>query len=162
MTNKNDIEKLFKAHYQQMYRLAKALLHRDDLARDIVHDVFEALLHSNKGIPVSPAYLLSAVRNRALNSIRDKGIHERIMNLYFSEMDEYQTEEWPDDETIARIYRIINTELPPQCFRVMQLRFVDGLKFSQVATTLGISENAVYKHVRQALMTIRKNLNQNG
>lgn len=44
MTNRNDIEQLFKAHYAEMRRLAVALLHDDDLSRDIVHDVFATLL----------------------------------------------------------------------------------------------------------------------
>lgn len=162
MMNRNDIETLFKAHYQQMYRLAKALLHDDDSARDIVHDVFESLLYSKSSAPVSPYYLLSSVRNRSLNLIRDKGIHDRILNLYFSEMKEYDTENWPDDETVARIYQIIKGDLTPQCRRVMELRFIDGLNFSKVAEALGVSENAVYKHVRQALVIIRKKLNQNG
>lgn len=162
MTNKNNIEKLFKAHYQQMHRLAKALLHDDDSARDIVHDVFESLLYSKNDTKVSPSYLLSSVRNRALNMIRDKGIHDRILNLYFCEIEEYDTENWPDDETIAEIYQIIKEELTPQCRRIVELRFIEGLKFSAVAETLGLSENAVYKQVRQALVIIRKNLNQNG
>ena len=162
MTNGNNIEKLFKAHYQQMYRLAKVLLHDDDSARDIVHDVFESLLYSKNDTKASPSYLLSSVRNRSLNMIRDKGIHDRILNLYFCEIDEYDTENWPDDETIAEIYQIIKEKLTPQCRLIMELRFIEGLKFSLVAETLGISENAVYKQVRQALVIIRKNLNQNG
>ncbi len=162
MTNGNNIEKLFKAHYQQMYRVAKALLHDDDSARDIVHDVFESLLYSTIDNRVSLSYLLSSVRNRSLNMIRDKGIHERILNLYFCEIDEYDTEDWPDDETIAAIYQIIKDELTPQCRRILELRFISGLKFTEIAERLELSENAVYKHVRQALVIIRKNLNQNG
>lgn len=162
MTNINDIEKLFKAHYQQMYLLAKALLHDDDSARDIVHDVFESLLSSKHDAKYSLTYLLSSVRNRSLNRIRDKSIHERILNLYFSEIDEYGTEDWPDDETIAEIYQIIKKGLTPQCHRIMELRFIEGLTFSKVAETLAISENAVYKQVRQALVIIRKDLKLNG
>lgn len=162
MTNRTDIERLFKAHYQQMYRLAKALLHDDDLSRDIVHDVFEALLYSTDRSDVTPAYLLSSVRNRALNKIRDEAIHERIKHLYFIEIADYEAEEWPDEETITRIYQIIKENLTPQCRRVMELRFMDGLVFSQVAKTLGVSETAVYKQVRQALVIIRKHLHHNG
>lgn len=162
MVNKNDIEKLFKAHYQQMYRLAKVLLHDDDSARDIVHDVFESLLYSKNDNRVSLSYLLSSVRNRSLNMIRDKSIHDRVLNLYFCEIDEYDTEDWPDDETIAAIYQIIKDELTPQCRRIMELRFIRGLKFTNIAERLELSENAVYKQVRQALVIIRKNLNQNG
>ncbi len=145
-----------------MYRLAKVLLHDDDSARDIVHDVFESLLYSKNITATSAAYLLSAVRNRALNMIRDKGVHDRIVNLYFSDTDEYDAEDWPDDETVGRIYRVIKEELTPRCRRVMELRFVEGLAFSKVAGILGVSENAVYKQVRQALVLIRKNLNQYG
>ena len=162
MTNRNDIETLFKANYPQMRRLARALLHDDDSARDIVHDVFESLLNSKNQALFSTAYLLSSVRNRCLSQIRDKGIHDRILNLYFCEMEEYDAEKWPDDETIARIYQIIKSELTPQCRRIMELRFINGLSFANVAENLGISENAVYKHVRHALVIIRKKLNQNG
>ncbi|MBJ2187562.1 MAG: sigma-70 family RNA polymerase sigma factor [Muribaculaceae bacterium] len=145
-----------------MRRLARALLHDDDSARDIVHDVFESLLNSKNQALFSTAYLLSSVRNRCLSQIRDKGIHDRILNLYFCEMEEYDAEKWPDDETIARIYQIIKSELTPQCRRIMELRFINGLSFANVAENLGISETAVYKHVRQALVIIRKKLNQNG
>lgn len=72
-------------------------------------------------------------------------------------MDEYDTENWPDDETINRIYTIIGTELTDQCRKVMELRFVSGMTFSEVSEEIGISETAVYRHVRQALIIIRKN-----
>lgn len=44
----------------------------------------------------------------------------------------------------------------------MELRFEAGMSFSKIADVLGVSENAVYKHVRHALVIIRKNLNDNG
>ena len=46
-------------------------------------------------------YLLNAVRNRCLNHIRDCEIHQRIANRYFLDNEEYDSERWPDDETIA-------------------------------------------------------------
>ena len=48
MTTKDDIERLFRTHYAAMYRLSMMILRDDDVARDIVHDVFEALLVSGK------------------------------------------------------------------------------------------------------------------
>ena len=162
MTNRNDIEQLFKAHYAQMYRLAVALLHDDDLARDIVHDVFASLLDSSLDITVSGGYLIKAVRNRCLNYIRDCEIHQRIANRYFLENEEYESEDWPDDETIARIYSLIKSELSPQARRVSELRFSEGLPFSRIAASMGISETAVYRHLGHALKVIRKKLNENG
>ena len=161
MTDRKEIERLFKAHYPPLHRLALAMVHDDDSASDIVHDVFASLLSIHSRILPTPSYLIAAVRNRCLNHIRDLAIKDRVVNLYFCEIDEYDIEEFPDDETISRIYNIIKSELPPQCRKAMELRFYDGLTFSKVASVMGISENAVYKHVRQALVIIRNNLKEN-
>lgn len=162
MTNRNDIELLFKAHYARMYRSATALLHDGDLARDIVHDVFASLLDGNSAIPVDAGYLLRAVRNRCLNHIRDCGIHQRIAALYFLDTDGYDSDDWPDDETIARIYSLISNDISPQARRVIELRFSDGMPFARIAAVMGISETAVYRHLSNALKIIRKKLNENG
>ncbi len=145
-----------------MHRLAVALLHDDDLARDIVHDVFASLLDGSHDIPISSCYLLKAVRNRCLNYIRDCEIHQRIANRYFMENEEYDSEDWPDEETIARIYSLIKSEMSPQSRRVMELRFSQGLPFARIAASMGISETAVYRHMSHALIIIRKKLNENG
>ena len=162
MTNRNDIEQLFNAHYAQMYRLAKALLHDDDLARDIVHDVFASLLDGHTSLHVGGGYLLKAVRNRSLNHIRDCEIHQRIANLYFLDNVEYDSERWPDDETMARIYSLIHNDISAQAKRVIELRFSDGMPFARIAAVMGISETAVYRHLSNALKIIRKKLNENG
>ncbi len=145
-----------------MYRLAVALLHDDDLARDIVHDVFVPLLGGTSVTSVSGSYLLKAVRNRCLNYIRDCDIHKRIANRYFLDNEEYDTEEWPDEETISKIYSLIKSEISPQARRVMELRFSDGLPFARISTIMGISQTAVFRHLSHALTIIRHKINENG
>ena len=162
MMKRNDIEQLFKAHYPRMYRLAVALLHDDDLARDIVHDVFLSLLDGSFDINITEGYLLKAVRNRCLNHIRDCEIHHRIANLYFIDSDEYETENFPDECTMSRIHDLIKNDISSQARRVMELRFSDNLPFSRIASVMGISETAVYRHLSHALAIIRRKLNENG
>lgn len=162
MTNKDDIEQLFKAHYEQMCRLAVALLHDDDIARDIVQDVFASLIDIPLKLNVTEGYLLKAVRNRCLNYIRDCDIHQRIANRYFLDDEQYEAEEWPDEETIKGIYEIISSEISPQARRVINLRFNQGLPFAKISQTMAISETAVFRHLSHALKIIRKKLNQNG
>lgn len=162
MTNRNDIERLFKVHYAQMYRMAAALLHDDDLARDIVQDVFVRLLEFSPGVIVTGTYLVRAVRNRCLNHIRDCELHSRIAHDYLIDCEDYDAEEWPDEEVIGRINRLIGSSLSPQARRAMELRFGDGLSSSRTARIMGISENAVYRHLRNALSVIRQKLKDNG
>ncbi len=162
MTTRNYIEQLFKANYGRMHRLAMALLHDEDLAHDMVHEVFAALLDSSSSQPIGEAYLLRAIKNRCLTHIRDCGIHQRIENRYFVENKEYEDEDWPDEETIGRIHALINSDLTPQARRVMQLRFSEGMQFAKIATLMGISQAAVFRHLSNALKIIRLKLNQNG
>ncbi|MDE7464798.1 MAG: sigma-70 family RNA polymerase sigma factor [Muribaculaceae bacterium] len=162
MTKKNDIEQLFKIHYTQMFRLAVTLLHDDESARDIVHDVFASLLDGAPDFAIKGGYLMKAVRNRCLNYIRDCEIHQRIANRYFLENEEYELEDWPDEETISRIYSLIKNDISPQAQRIMDLRFSKGERFTRIAAAMGISETAVYRHLSHALTIIRKKLNGYG
>ncbi len=161
MTIKNGIEQLFKTHYMAMHRLAMLILRDEDTARDIVHDVFEAIL--NAGLTdVSDKYLLKAVRNRCLNHIKSLSVKERMKELYALDEKEIAEEEWPDDETIAMIHSTVANDLTNACRRVMEMRFTDGMSYKYIATSLGISEIAVYKHLRHAIDVLRQKLSQNG
>lgn len=162
MTDRNDIEWLFRSHYAQMYRLAVVLLHDYDLARDIVHDVFVSLLYGRREDLVSGGYLMRAVRNRCLNYIRDCESHQLIAHRYFYDKEEYDSEAWPDEETLALINNLISGEISQQARRIMELRFSEGMSFSHIAAEMGISETAVYRHLSHALKFIRKKLSENG
>ncbi|WP_438637928.1 RNA polymerase sigma factor [Muribaculum gordoncarteri] len=165
MTSRNDIERLFKAHYARMHRLAVALLHDEDLARDIVHDIFAALLGgemrvaalSDADINVAGGYLLKSVRNRCLNHIRDCEIHQRIANRYFLDNEDTIPRIGHDDETIARIYALIKSDISSQARKVMELRFPRECRLPEIAAAMGISETAVYRHLSHALTVIRQN-----
>lgn len=163
MTNKDDIEKLFRTHYETLHRLARILLHDSELAHDVVHDLFASLINSGEDCSgISVAYLLSSVRNRCLNQIRNRNARERIHSLYLFEQNEYDTDDWPDEETVATVRRIMDAGLTGRCRQVVDMRFTGGMSYGAIASMLGISEVAVYKHLRHAIETIRKNLKENG
>ena len=84
MTDQKKLEKLFRQHYRQMYRLATMLLHDDAESKDVVHDIFARLLDDLKELNEETAehYLLTSVRNRCLNVIRSRQIQERVEHLY--------------------------------------------------------------------------------
>lgn len=162
MKTLNNIEQLFKEHYPRMCRLATTLLHDDDMSRDIVHDVFVALLDSTYSHLISEAYLLKAVRNRCLNEIRNCDIRQRNIRGFFLENDEYDFEEWPDDDTLSLIREIVDNQLTSQQHQVIEMRFVHKKHFTDIAEVMNISETAVYGHMRRALISIHQKLNKNG
>ena len=161
MTTKDEIERLFRSYYATMYRLAMVILRNDDVARDIVHDVFEALLISGK-YDVSASYLLTAVRNRCLKYIRSLSAQDRMKEVYSINESEIENEEWPDDNTISLIQATVTKNLTDSCRRVVTLRFTEGMSYQEIADALGVSKVAVYKHLRHAIDVLREKLSQNG
>ncbi len=159
MTTKSDIEQLFRSNYTAMLTLAIRILHDADTARDIVHDVFEPVLSEDLST-VTPAYLLSGVRFACLKYLRSISLRERFNNLYALDIDEIEDEEWPDPEDVARLNELIDQSLTTQDRRVVKMRFNERMSYGEIAGQLGISEVAVYKHLRHAMDVLRQKFNR--
>lgn len=161
MTMKDAMEQLFRRHYTAMFRLAMLILHDEDTARDVVHDVFEALLAAGKP-DASEAYLMTAVRNRCLKYIRSLSAEARMKAVYYVSELEIADGGWPDEATVGMIRTVIANDLSAACRRVVNLRFTEGKTYEEIARTLNISKVAVYKHLRRAIDVLREKLSQNG
>lgn len=159
MTTNSDIEKLFRSNYAAMLTLAIRLLHDTDIARDIVHDVLESVLSENLSI-VTPAYLLTGVRFACMKHIRSLSLRERFKNLYALDLDEIEDDKWPDPEDVARLNELIDQSLTVQDRRVVKMRFNERMSYDEIAGQLGISDVAVYKHLRHAMDVLRQNFNR--
>lgn len=154
---KQQIEMLFRKHYRAMYRLAKMLLHDDDESKDIVHDVFAQLLDKGDCLreDTGEAYLMTCVRNKCLNVIRDKEIQERVRNLYRLDMEKGVAPTDSLEQQCLVLQHFVDAMLPPQNREVILLHFYEGLTFQEIAHRLCVSETTVYKYLRRALGQLR-------
>ena len=160
MTDKKELQKLFKQHYRQMYRLATILLHDDAESKDVVHDIFARLLdgHSDLKEETAESYLLTSVRNRCLNVMRNRQIQERVERLYILDLDTTITPTEKFEEELKALYKGIDQLEPPVCRDVIVQHFRDGITFKEIASRLGVSETTVYKHLHRALSQLRTHL----
>lgn len=161
MTDQKKLEKLFRQHYRQMYRLATMLLHDDAESKDVVHDIFARLLDDPKELKEETAehYLLTSVRNRCLNVIRSRQIQERVEHLYLLDLDTTITPTERLEEELKALYQGVGELEPPVCRDIIMQHFRDGITFKEIALRLGVSETTVYKHLRRALHQLRTHLN---
>ncbi|MBO6033479.1 MAG: sigma-70 family RNA polymerase sigma factor [Prevotella sp.] len=160
MTDPKELQKLFKQHYRQMYRLATILLHDDAESKDVVHDIFVRLLdgHSDLKDETAESYLLTSVRNRCLNVMRNRQIQERVERLYLLDLDTTITPTEKFEEELKALYKGIDQLEPPVCRDVIVQHFRDGITFKEIACRLGVSETTVYKHLHRALSQLRTHL----
>ena len=160
MTDQKKLEKLFRQHYRQMYRMATILLHDDAESKDVVHDVFARLLDDPKDLKEETAehYLLTCVRNRCLNMIRSRKIQERVEHLYLLDLDTTILPTERLDEELKALQKGIALLDPPICQEIIMQHFRDGMTFKEIACRLGVSETTVYKHLHRALSQLRTHL----
>ena len=149
-TINTDIERLFRAHYQEMYHLARCILMDDAESKDVVSEVFEQLLERPVVlVPKSETgYLMQAVRNRCRNVIAHKSMKERVKRLLTD--DETSLSMMADDGIISRL---------AERRQIVTLRFAEEQTYQEVASTLGISKVTVYNHLSAALRQLKQQLN---
>ena len=161
MTEREKVKILFERNYRKLFVTAYTMLHDEEESRDVVHDVFAELM---RRLPLLredhlEAYLNSCVRNRCLNAMRNRSIHERIARLYLLEDDSTEPSEsvW-DDEALAMLKQAVDELQPPACRDVIRMHFDEGLKFREIASKLHVSETIVYRHLRRAMQQLRSHL----
>lgn len=154
MQDKKTIELLFRKHYGRMLLTARTLLRNQEEAEDVVGDVFETLMYSQQELDMNhvESFLLVSVRNTCLNRIRHRMAAERARRQQTQEAAEEAYAELPLDD----ILHYIANELKPQTKQVMMLRYNEGKKYADIASDLGISRVAVYKHLNKALKILKK------
>ena len=141
-----------------MYKLASILLHDDDESKDIVQDVFARLLVGELQLQevTAPTFLLSCVRNKCLNVIRDRNIHERARQLLMLESEVTSKPAEDIEAEVSALYQAVANLFPPVCREVILLRYRDRLTCREIAERLCVSETTVYKHLHSALDQLRE------
>jgi len=152
------IEQLFKRDYKKMLTLGRILLHDEEEAKDVIHDIFTALLAGSTEIKDATAdgMLMTSMRNRCYNRLQHKKTAELVHNMLPVET---QTETNTDEtDKLQQVEQIITNDFTPQTRRVMELRFKQQMSYKEMAETLHISEAAVYKHLVKGIATLKENL----
>lgn len=157
-----EIEQLFRQHYAQMAKLARTMLYDDEEARDVVSEVFAALIRSDV-VPVNiKNYLLTSVRNRCLSILEHKSVRAKFEQAYTLEMKsasqpaEEGGGEYQSSDRLRNLMTYAEQNLTKQTLRVFRMRHLQGMKYQDIAVELGISRVMVYKHLTQAMEKIKE------
>lgn len=163
MHESNSLEQLFATHHPRLLRLATAMLHDEEEARDVVSEVFERLVSTSSARLLKTereGALLATVRNRCIDRIRQMKVAERVKRRL--PLDEADFPSWQQEEDYEQRLRAVNeaidSELTSAQRRTLLLRFREEKSYREIAETLNVSEVAVYKHLRGALERLRRKL----
>ena len=164
MVQANGIESLFRLYYRPLCVYALHYLRDKDQIEDLVQETFMAYWMkqtTDGGIDSPRAYLYAAVRNRCIDAIRRRRQDVELDSLEEETLPVEDDVVISDEEAVdnslreARIWSAID-RLPAKRRRIFLMSRRDGMKYSEIASALGLSENTVRNQVSRALEAIRQ------
>lgn len=153
-------ETFFRQNYNDAYQLAFGLLRDEEACKDVVSDAFELLLrlyNSGKTERFTVSYLMTTVKNKAIDEIRKRHSRDRYTYYILHHHDTDTVNDLIMQERKKQVDEIMDAldRLTPKTLRVMKACFVERKKYREVAEELGISKSTVKKHVMDALRRLR-------
>jgi len=167
---KEGFEILFRTYYKRLCAYALSFVSQNDLAEDLVIDVFSKLWEKREMLNITDSvssYLFRSVKNSCINYLnREKSrkytISENEVNLLNLKMEYTISDKYPLADLIGKeLEEKIRTEverLPVQCREIFHLSRFEELSHKEIAKKLGISENTVKVQIYRALVKLRKEL----
>lgn len=150
LNDESALAELYHYYYKRLIQFAKSIVHTNELAEEIVEDVFIKLWCNRISIcdiRNLNVYLYTAVKNTSLNTLSQKA--KQLLSSPFDFLNiELENElNNPDDlmitaEMMQKMHRVIDG-LPPRCKMIFKLVREDSLKYKEVAEILRISVNTV-------------------
>lgn len=154
--DKTAFEVIFKRNYRKLCILAFQIIKDTEEAKDIVNDVFEFTWKNFDGLreDTIDAYLYTSVRNRSLNQLERGRMKNSISDADLEAWAALEpTGEEPDD-LIDQIYAVCE-RLPDKTRHVLNQCYFHHKKYKEVAEEMGITSDAVKKHIMKALKILR-------
>jgi len=162
------LAELYQQFHKKLQLFSKAIVRNDELAEELVEDVFVKLWCNRSRITEIEnitVYLYVAVKNKSLNTLSRKATELVTSGFDFLDIDVNDEAPGPQDlmitaEMMQRMHKAIEA-LPPRCKMIFKLIREDGLKYKEVAEILNISVNTIDAQMAIAVKRICMSLNLN-
>jgi len=164
--NEQGFRALFDRYHQDIYRYALSLLKVNELAEEVVQDVFLKIWQNREQLDPAfsfKSYLFTIAKHRCLNMLR-KAAHDKKLReqVFYKKQHTNTTEDYISDTEYEKIKAQAISQLPPKRKLIFEMSRNDGKSYEDISTELGISVSTVKTQMSKALETIRHFLRANG
>ena len=156
----HEYEQLFKQNFERLYYHSLDIVHDEDVARDVVSDVFVNVWKLRETIALDTAlsYLFTSVRNRSLDQLRHQKRYVPLLDEVIHELENYTDTDWEIYEARIEALKEELNRQPERIRRVLYLRFYEQKSNQDVADMLGITVDGVKKIVQRSFAQMRVSL----
>ena len=160
--NRKDIfERLFSDYYGILVCYAQKYTKREDIAEDIVQDVFASLWEENRIFPSQAnfrSFLYISIRNAAFDYLRHQNVESRYIEEALTANRFLSDDSFQKEEVFRLLFKQIDL-LPERCREIFLLH-LEGYDNDAIAKKLSLSIETVKTQKKRAMKTLRNNLKE--
>jgi len=158
---------IYRQYHPALYTYLLRICKIPSLAEDLVHDVFlkvwEVRHRINPALPFT-GYLYRIARNHAFKTLK-KLAYDEVLQEKVLEQLQFQgngPEQIVNEKEYNRLFQEALGRLTPQRLNVFRLCRQEGKSYDEAAAILGISRNAVKKHMVLSMRAIHNYIYRHG
>lgn len=156
---------MFERYYKELVGYFSHTLRDAEAAKDVVQETYLRIsaMGERANAVLEPRAFLYQTAKRILIDEWRKQKHQRFVALSDAEPLSHASEE-PLEHLLSTnrmktLYATIDS-LPPRCQEAFKLHKFEGYSHKEIADQMGISVNAVEKHIIKALLACKQSLNE--
>lgn len=154
---------LFERYWKFLYAVAYRRLQDEELAQDIVQEVFMAVWDKREKLTIEPAYLeyylLKAVKNRVINHFASQRVKAEVLSRVMQRMEQLSESSYAPSRYLE-LERFLDEQVEqlPGTMRAVFLMRSDHHSIGAIAKKLNIAEQTVKNNLTEASHRLRKSL----
>lgn len=166
----DDFNIIYERNYRRSFLFTKSYVHDDMVAEDIVAESlvkYWRLVSAGEN-EITEALLLTILKNKALNYLRHKAIHDaaienleeiknRELSIRISTLEACGPKEIFSDEVNRIIHKTLKN-LPEQTHRIFEMSRFENKTVKEIADETNLTIKGVEYHITKALKALRINL----
>lgn len=154
---------LYQKYHQAIYRNIFKLTKDDDIARDILQDIFVALWEKRADINPDQSvsgWLFVLSFNKSISYLRKKVRETAVVNtMPFAETEADNGDVQLMDEQYYLLQQAIN-QLSPQRKKVFTLCKLEGKTYEEAAEKLNLSKHTVKEYLGHAVVAVKNHIKE--
>ncbi len=158
--DKKAFDEVFLKYFKCLHAYACTLVKERDDAEELVQNVFVRIWTKRAQLKTDgflKSFLYRSVHNECLNYLKHQKVRARF-SLHYADWLRNDTGDLGAEIMVSELDRQIQLAilaLPVKCRQVFHLSRFDGMKYQQIADTLGISIKTVENHMGKALKILK-------
>lgn len=160
-------ESIFRQYYLPLYSYSLSIVHKQEVAEEIVQDLFFYWWKERKDIQIAYAiksYLYKAVRNNSLQYLEHCNVREKYRQYTLASSNTEQYNISPQEELEQKeLQSILDNAMkkqPERRLTIFKMHRYEGKKYKEIADTLALSVKTIEAEMTKMYKTLQKELDK--